>query len=431
MKLPKFSFSPELIYRIHYPKSPKNILIAVGALLLLTGVIFAATPLPTGTIAVYTYDVSSGSKQRLGNVQVKVNSVNSPYECPTQTKTTEPASSGSSEGYVAFQKCPAGTYSNRKYLKYTLVSVSRSGYQLAPNSPFKVGADKSSSKGGSFAVRKKRVTRIRIYLTKGGKASSPSPSGSSVAINKGNIIYAPTHHGFDYALAQPDDAWISHNPNFYYLGSVYPGWSVDLVRLNSPSAESKYGTESNAGYMFGMISRPDGSFVQCGWLEPNTVSKDTLQAHTNICSNHPFLKVLDTNEKTNTIRKTFGQQYNCSKGDVYTGGVASGTEDKCNSPITLDPIDMNPNCTDPTLYRDYFSNGRYNTGSFSKPLGKVDLTKGDSLRYRFTTLDGKAAVVAGAHTWGWGFIDRSCIVGWPTNKNYWEVRHPDLNPYGI
>ncbi len=316
---------------------------------------------------------------------------------------------------------------NRKYLKYTVVKAIRDGYQVSQKSKFKVGANKASSRGGSFAVRKDRTTKVEISLEREGAAQqarvAPTPPTSGGSTNKGNtIIFAQTHHSYKYPLAQPDDMWMSNYTNSYYLGSVKPGWKVELVTLRSGGL-----TTPKDEYMFGLIRRDDGTEIGCAWLEPNTV-QGPLRAYTNICSTHPFREPQQADEQINGMRVHYGKHFNCDKGDVIRGSIPN----KCNSPITLDPQDMNPGCADPTLYRNYYMNN-YKSGRFRDPVldssgnpFQVDLRTSDSLRYRFTTYDERAAVVAGAATYGWGFISRDCIIGNPTDKEYYEVRYPNV-----
>ncbi len=425
MKLPAIKLS-----KPHFPQSVKGrVTLVAAAIVVLAGSVYAATPLPTGSIEVRTYDVTGGIKEPLGNVEVQVNSVSAPYECNDPIKTTPPESAGPNHGYVKYVNCESAVYSkpNRKYLKYTIIKATRDGYQVSQKSKFKVGANKASSRGGSFAVRKDRTTKVEISLEREGTPQqarvAPTPPTSGEGVNKGNIVFSQTRHVSRYGLSNPDPAWISNQPNSYFLGSVLVGWSVDLVRLNSPSPDSQYGTESANGYMFGLIRRPDGTKVGCGWLEPGTVSTNTLKAYSNECSNHPFLSYVEADSPAaNSIRKSFGTQFNCD----HDGTAA------CNGPITLFPQDMNPACTDAKLYKNYFSGNDYTQGSFSDPVGTIDLTLPDAIRYRFTTLDGKAAAVVGDReddrsAYGWGFINRDCIVGWPTNDAIYG-RHPNSRP---
>lgn len=151
------------------------IAITVTVLISIGGIVYAATPLPTGSILVTTFDVTGGGKERLGNVVVQVNSVGAPYECDNPTRQTAPASSGDAHGTTKFVGCEAAVYSkpNRKYLKYTVIRAERAGYQMSQKSKFKAGVNKESSRGGSFAVRKGQTTRVELSLEREG---GPQPA---------------------------------------------------------------------------------------------------------------------------------------------------------------------------------------------------------------------------------------------------------------
>ncbi len=145
--------------------------VTVAVIIGIGGIVYAATPLPKGSILVTTYDVTGGIKERLGNVVVQVNSVGAPYECDDPTRQTAPASAGPSvHGTTKFVGCEAGVYSkpNRKYLKYTVIRAERAGYQMSQKSKFKAGVNKQSSRGGSFAVRRNQTTRVELSLEREG-----------------------------------------------------------------------------------------------------------------------------------------------------------------------------------------------------------------------------------------------------------------------
>jgi len=52
--------------------------------------------------------------------------------------------------------------------------------------------------------------------------------------------------------------WITNKPSGYYIGTAFPGWTVDN--------ESQF--TSSAGWHFG---RTYGYVNACGWIQPNTL----------------------------------------------------------------------------------------------------------------------------------------------------------------
>lgn len=290
--------------------------------------------------------------------------------------------------------------------KYVVESAVRAGYVVSPITPHPI----STGKFTAFAGKKgtKRSTLLSVYMNVEGASSRlvpPAPPGAQVNHNNIQVSELTYHaHLFGHypAGSAPEPGWILNFPRGYYLGSVFPGWSTDLVPRNAAGQATPDG---QPGYMFGMIWRTDGSPWGCGWLEPGTVSNpDGAVTRNNPCVNNFMAPGKQSSAQDN--RDMFGQNFNCNP-----------TDSLCNGPISIDASGLNLSCSDKTFYKNYFSDSTFATGTPQDAVGTLDFSHNDQLRFRYTTKDGLMAVVAAPDTtadgYGWGFIHQDCIKGSP------------------
>jgi cysteine-rich repeat protein len=139
---------------------------------------------------------------------------------------------------------------------------------------------------------------------------------------------------------------------------------------------------SPAGWRFG---RAYGAINFCAWSDPATLGQ-RIGAEQDSCSEEVRSGLKD--------RFTFGRDFNCNPGECGDGTPA-------------------PLATDCTFYLNYFHGVNLSPG-FADPGGT--LQAGDTVRYRYTSHDGGAALVRTACL-GWGIIPRSCVA-WPPPSGY-------------
>jgi hypothetical protein len=158
-------------------------------------------------------------------------------------------------------------------------------------------------------------------------------------------------------------SWIVNKPDGYYIGRAMPGTTFD----------DEVATAAN--WHYGRADNPD----MCGWVLPGSMGA-TVDSVADSCSS-------DTDSAL-SHRMTVGKDYNAP---------AHGATDGTASPADA--------CT---LYYNYFNGtdfaGGANGGHWANPAGTVS----GSVAYRFTTLDGQAAVVRDSAL-GWGFVPVGCV----------------------
>jgi hypothetical protein len=157
--------------------------------------------------------------------------------------------------------------------------------------------------------------------------------------------------------------WIVNKPSGYYLGRVLPGGQFDN-QLNSA-----------AGWHYGRaVTGPD----MCGWAMPGSLGT-RLGTLADSCSSATMDAIAH--------RMTVGRDYNAP-----AHAATDGT-----------PVPANTACT---LYLNYFHGTDFtaNGGHWANPAGTPDAT----VRYRFTTRDGQAAVVRDESR-GWVFLPTTCV----------------------
>jgi hypothetical protein len=161
-------------------------------------------------------------------------------------------------------------------------------------------------------------------------------------------------------------SWIVNKPSGYYLGRELPGGQFDNEQ------------NSAANWHYGRAST---TINMCGWAMPGSLGT-SLGAVSDSCS--------DATKATLSHRRSIGRDYNAAA-HAATDGSA---------------VPANPGCT---LHYNYFHGtdfaGGANGGHWADPAGNP----GSSVQYRFTTLDGQAAVVRD-HTLGWGFLPVGCVT---------------------
>ena len=158
-------------------------------------------------------------------------------------------------------------------------------------------------------------------------------------------------------------SWITNKDNGYYIGRAMPGTTFDDEVTDS------------ANWHFGRAFNPD----MCGWVMPGSMGTE-VDTVADSCSTTTLADL--------SHRLTVGKDFN-AKAHLATDGT-SATTNGC------------------TLFYNYFVGtdfaGGANGGHWANAAGAVAA----SVAYRFTTLDGQAAVVRDSAL-GWGFVPIACV----------------------
>jgi hypothetical protein len=171
---------------------------------------------------------------------------------------------------------------------------------------------------------------------------------------------------------------ITNAPYGYYRGRVLVGDTVTELDVT--------GGEDNT---YDQIVQPRGArrFVQCGWIETATLEKGSVRPGvTTDCA---------AGLRPGFDRDTIGKDFNCAVSKCL-GGTKS-------TPLTA-------SCDGRAWYNrapDSTEGGREQLFDYA---GRM--RRGETVHYRYTTLDGRAAVVL-TGTYGWVYLARSCIAGHP------------------
>lgn len=195
-----------------------------------------------------------------------------------------------------------------------------------------------------------------------GKNKTPSPALGVYRIKTG---LSPTKG----TPIQGDGSWIVNKHSGYYIGRVMTGGQFDV----------SYNSRSKKIWHYG---RARGTTELCGWVLPESLAQK-LNTKSDSCPaasrNGPIKH-----------RRTFGKDFNAKASAKETGA----------------PVKVLLRCK---FYYNYFS-GNFQGGHWQNLVG--ELLPDTEVLYRYTTLDGKAAVVKHS-SYGWGFVRDATSVGRP------------------
>jgi hypothetical protein len=171
---------------------------------------------------------------------------------------------------------------------------------------------------------------------------------------------------------------ITNAPYGYYRGRVLVGDTVTELAVT--------GGEDNT---YDRISQPRGRrrFVQCGWIETATLEKGSVRTGAATACVQSLRAGFD--------RNSIGMDFNCAVSKCL-GGTKS-------TPLTS-------GCDDRAYYNrapDTVQGGREQLFDYAGQM-----RPGETVHYRYTTLDGRAAVVLTGR-YGWVYLARTCIAGHP------------------
>jgi hypothetical protein len=184
---------------------------------------------------------------------------------------------------------------------------------------------------------------------------------------------------------------VTTGPYGYYQGRLFAADRVTEM-LTTPGGEN----------IFATISQDRGSthHVQCGWVESATLRKGRSQ---------PAARSSCHWDRRSLERDSFGKDFNCPPSKCL-GGTAH--------------TQLSRQCDDHAYYNFAPPQTPDTIGSFYDYAGR--LAGREVVHYRYTTLDGRAAVVKTAR-YGWVYIPRSCITGQPRGGPPILALHPSVS----
>jgi hypothetical protein len=177
-------------------------------------------------------------------------------------------------------------------------------------------------------------------------------------------------------------AWITNTAYGYYLGRAYNG---DQVAVIGPAADPLHLTVA-------VRPRRHSWHTFCGVVERAAVSRAAVTHAPNPCR--------ATVGRIADRRRTVGREFNCPPHVCISGTFHT-------------PPAANMWLCDGRFYANYVP--RRSLYALSRGAGGFFDERGPIhgfLHYRFTTRDGRAAVVRD-DLYGWGVVQRGCIVGHP------------------
>lgn len=210
-------------------------------------------------------------------------------------------------------------------------------------------------------------------------AAALAAPGTALAVGSGNIhSLAPVVTHIRDINQDGKGVLITNAPYGYYRGRVLVGDTVTELAVT--------GGEDNT---YDRVVQPRGSrrFFQCGWIETDTLHKGSSAPGAPSSCPQPL--------RAEFARAGIGKDFNCAISACLGGTRATPLTAACDG-------------------RAYYN--RAPEGSPSGPERFFDyagqLRRGETVHYRYTSLDGRAAVVL-TTPYGWVYIQRSCIAGHP------------------
>jgi hypothetical protein len=211
-----------------------------------------------------------------------------------------------------------------------------------------------------------------------------SPAAATVARASGNIEPIPPL--VTYTLDAKQDrkgVLITNTPYGYYTGRLFVSDRVTELFV----------TKSRV-YTYDMITQDRGPehFVQCGWIESVVLRKGTPA---------PASDTPCTEPRGLIERPSFGRGFNCAPSVCIDGA----------------PTHLTAQCDDRAYYNRTFPSVVAPQATAAQAIprmydyaGRIDTSL--PVYYRYTTVDNRAVVIR-TRQYGWVFVEKSCIAGYP------------------
>jgi hypothetical protein len=181
---------------------------------------------------------------------------------------------------------------------------------------------------------------------------------------------------------QGGGSWLVNAPSRYYVGRINEGEL--FAQQRQTRKDWSWGRSRNGNQL-------------CAWTVPGSIRGKSTGSVPDSCSERTRRRLAH--------RRSIGKDFNAYSGKTarrkHLRLIQTGTAVTTNAPQPS----WGHGCF---LYYNYFKGNDFvdghNGGHWADRKGQI----GTQVLYRFTTLDGKAAVVRDP-TWGWGFVDIRCV----------------------
>jgi hypothetical protein len=254
----------------------------------------------------------------------------------------------------------------------------------APSAVSRAGGERALC---ARAMRSRRRRRGPSALLAASLALSAVVAASPVAPARasGNVErIAPVQTRATSAVQDGKGILMTNAPYGYYTGRLFASDEVYELFL----------THSRI-YTYDLIvePRPGGEILQCGWVESVVLMRGRAgTAPPSRCAGDP---------RQTFTRPSFGKWFNCAP-QACVDGAATHLTDACD---------------DRAYYNQVARAYRSGVPSSVRADGTYDyagrLSAHERVFYRYTSLDGEAAIVR-SKRFGWIFVSARCIAGHPT-----------------
>jgi hypothetical protein len=223
-----------------------------------------------------------------------------------------------------------------------------------------------------------RAQTARLVLCALAAAALAAPAAAPATTTSSNIrTVAPLVTRIRAINQDGKGVIITNAPYGYYRG-----------RVLSPDAVTKLAVTRAEDNTYDRISQVRGAqrFVQCGWIESDTLRTPGRAAGAAACP-QSMRAAFD--------RNSFGKDYNCAVSACLGGTKGTPLSSTCDNRAYYNRAP------------DSAAGGRESFFDYAGPM-----RHGELVHYRYTTIDGAAAVVL-TQRYGWVYLARSCIAGHP------------------
>jgi hypothetical protein len=207
------------------------------------------------------------------------------------------------------------------------------------------------------------------------------PSAPAGVASSGNIDAIPPV--VTYTLDAKQDrkgVLITNSPYGYYTGRLFVNDKVTEL----------FATKTRV-YTYDMITENRGSrhIERCGWIESVVLRKGTHEAVPSSPCREP---------RSEISRPSFGREFNCAA-NVCIDGAPTHVTARCDDRAYYNRAPQLESSADARTIQGFYD--------YAGPINRQL-----PVYYRYTSLDRQAAIIR-TRAYGWVYVDRSCIAGYP------------------